>query len=249
MAAIQRRGQLIVGVVDDEAPFSDIDESTGSWVGFDVELAKILATAIFGSQIEGKIRWVPLDPRDRELALDQGRVDVALGRYTITQPRKRFVDFAGPYFIAYQEALIQSELREAVSGLPDLNGLKVCTVQGSTHFEALEANIPAADTSTVRSSVQECAAELVGGNVAAVVADHVDLLDVAQSGSRNFALLRTQFGQEPYGIGLKKGDVELRRWLNDTLEKDVAPAYSTAYSRSIPNDRSNASTMPLIDRY
>ncbi len=247
MSMIQRRGKLIVGMVPDEQPFSYQDSNTGSWSGFDTEIAKQIATGIFGTRIEGKIQWVTLDPRDREVALEQNRVDIALGRYAITVARKRFADFAGPYYVAHQQAVVTSEKENEIRALVELNGSKVCTVQNSTNYEALKQAIPGADASLVVKTVQECANAILNGQVTGLVADRVDLLPVTSGASDRIALLPEQFGEEPYGIGVRKGVGDLRQYINDLLDRDIADVYGDLYSRTV-GDFVPAEPPP-VDRY
>ncbi len=246
MATIQKRGKLIVAVRPDAAPFSSQDPSTGTWKGFDIELAKHIATDMFGSKIEDRIEWIPLDSRDRELALEQNRVDIALGRYSITVPRKRFVDFAGPYYIAKQDIIV-SKTSAGAKGIQtplDLNGRKVCTVVGSTNFDAITQLIPNADVSLQQKTVGECGASLTANLVSAIIAEHVDLLPVVNAARSNLVVVKSDFGAEPYGIGVHKGSTDLRQYLNDQVEgwDGYADAFDTAVGEKPP-------AQPVVDRY
>lgn len=245
MAAIQERGKLIVGIRDDAAPFSDMERTTGTWTGFDVEIAKEVATAIFGSQLEGKIEWVPLDPRDREIALEQRRVDIAMGRYAITVPRKRFVDFAGPYYIAQQEIVVPARSRDRITSIVGLNGKRICTILGSTNVSELSLVVPQADLSMQANTPEECAAALSQGEVDAFAGDHVDMLRALEVAGNDFRTLPVAYATEPYGIGVNKQQTDLRRTINDRLEK-ITSKYRDIFERTIQD---KAPTPPKVDRY
>jgi len=247
MALIQRRGNLIVGVVQEAPPFTFQNPNTGSWSGFDIGLVQKIAISIFGSQIEGKIAWVPLDPRDRETALGVDRIDLAVGRYEITVARKRRVDFAGPYFTAFQNAVIAQNASSRISGVTELNGQNVCTVVGSTNFEALKAVAPAAVVKTQARTVFECGAELTKGEVVAVVADHVDLRPLVGGTNNKFETLDAKFAPSPYGIGVRKDRTDFRQFLNDQLTgEDVKEAWPELYEQAVPDDDAE---QPAVDRY
>lgn len=248
METIQQRGKLIVGVPTDLPPFVSNNPSTGSIEGFDVDIARLMASGIFGAQLEGKVEFVEIDSRDRELMLEQKRIDIALGRYEVTVPRKRFVDFAGPYFAARQVAVFDRTNRsqERIQRVSDLAGRKLCTVRGSTNIAEVAKVLPTSDISMVKSTVSECGAELAAGSVAAVVADHTDLLSLTKQDGSRYQRLELNTPVAPYGIGVSKERTDLRSYLNDRLalvEKDRR--WQDSYERWIDDD----DQPPSIERY
>lgn len=248
MAAIQKRGKLLVGLPLDEPQFSYRNPLTGAIEGFDVEIAKQIATGIFGTQLENRLQFIELDPRDRELQLEGRKVDIAMGRYEISVNRKKFVDFAGPYYIAHQAALVSQRRttnQAEIASLLDLAGKKVCVVQGSTDLDALQREAPGADASTVRSTVQECGVLLKANAVVAIAADYVDLQPVLVD--RNVALLK-QYAPLPYGVGVHKGTDDLRQFINDRLDNQVAEVWSDLYQRTVGNTGAREE-QPPTDRY
>lgn len=252
METIQQRGKLFVGVIPNEAPFTSLNRNQGTWQGFDVEVAQEIARAIFGANIEGKIEWIPLQPNEREDAIRGKRVDIAVGRYVITQGRKNFVDFAGPYYMATQDIIVRANPRGGrnvtttteIKTLFELNGRKVCSVTGSTNIDALAAAVPRSDRSVVQPSVSECMSKLGNNSVDAVAAMHVDLIPALKAAGDNVALFPGSYGAEPFGIGMAKGDTKFRSFLNDTIEnwQDWDEAYQTT-----TGDRSV--DKPTVDRY
>lgn len=249
MATIQKRGKLIVGLPLDTPPFSYSDPSTGADVGFDVDIARGVAAGIFGAKLEGKVDFVNIDPRDRELALEQNRVDIAMGRYAVTVPRRRFIDFAGPYFVASQYIMVLSQNRQGgISTAPQLNGKKICTVRGSTNVEELRRSLPAADTSVLLESVNACGAELFAGRVAAVAADRVDAADFLRRAGSAVLSLSPSYASEPYGIGINKTRTDLRTFVNDRLELLVkdgrwGDAHETHFGSDVRDEA------PPVNRY
>lgn len=249
METIKQRGHLLVGIRWDAAPFAYQDPSLGSPAGFDVALVQQIAQTIFGStNIEGKITYVPLDPRDNELALEQNKVDIVVGRYAISPARKQFVDFAGPYFSDPQSILISkaaSDTNQAPTAASDLNGLSVCTVTGSTDVNALKALAPGVVTVDQKSTVAQCGADLQTGVVQAIAASHVDELTYLNNTS-TAQMLNTGYAPALYGIGVHKGTNDLRSFLNDQIE---AFKYGDAYQADISSDDSNQPDQPPVDRY
>jgi ABC-type amino acid transport substrate-binding protein len=249
MGKIRDRGYLLVGVRWNAAPFAFQNSSTGAASGMDVDLVNQIATVIFGStDIEGKIHWVPLDPLDNELALEQNRVDIVVGRYQITVARKNLVDFAGPYLADPQSILVSSAQQLSADGQEfqapgDFNGQKICWVTGSTDIAAFQALAPSANTSDQRSSLTQCGVDLANGLVSGVVASRVDELQYMKNTS-NAQMLDSTWDPALYGIGLKKGVSDLRSFLNDQI---TAFDYDTSYSTWISG--SGDLPQPAVDRY
>jgi len=246
MKMIQDRGKLVVGVNFNAPPFAYKDPNTGTAAGFDIEITKIIAQGIFGKNIEGKVDWVSLDARDRELALEENKVDLAIGRYAITVARKRLVDFAGPYYMAHQ-TFVTLQDDDEIQSISGLNGKKVCVVRGSTDVAAFKAAAPSADTSMILTTPAECGAQLSKKAVRAVAADHVDLIPMIKSAEGQLNVFSNVYGAEPYGVGVHKGTSDLRTYVNDRLEF-AQDSWDDIYSRTVGDSESSA-TPPAIDRY
>jgi glutamate transport system substrate-binding protein len=248
MKTIQDRGKLIVGVNFGLAPFAYRNAVTGSPEGFDVDLAQWIATGIFGTNIENRITWVELDPRDRELALEQDRVDMVVGRYDVTAARKRFVDFAGPYYITHQALIVANptDARSRFTSVLQLNGRRVCTVRGSSNTDAITGVLPAADISMVQNSVAECGVQLFNGNVGGILADAVDSTPWLAAAGGDAKVLAANYGPLSYGIGLKLDRDDMREYLNNQI--DLWKGWDVSQKRyliGVPGDTGQ----PQVDRY
>ncbi len=71
---------------------------SGTYVGFDVDVAKYVAKKLGYS--EDEIVWKEAPSKQREAMLQNGDVDFIVATYSITDERKKVVSFAGPYFVA-----------------------------------------------------------------------------------------------------------------------------------------------------
>jgi general L-amino acid transport system substrate-binding protein len=83
--AVRERGALVCGVSHGLLGFSSQDDK-GNWSGFDVDLCRAIAAAIFDDA--GKVRFVPLDAAARFAALKSGDVDVLSRNSTWTMSRE-----------------------------------------------------------------------------------------------------------------------------------------------------------------
>lgn len=222
LAKVRQRGRIVVGVKFD-VPLFGFKNDAGDLEGFDIEIAKIVASAIFDTKnadAASRIQFVEALSKDRESYLQRGTVDIVVSTYTITESRKQFVDFAGPYYIAGQDILARSADVSSgrIAGVGSLNGKKVCAVTGSTSLANLIAAAPQADTSFSAERYPQCFAALQAGTVDAMTTDDVILLGLIQSSAGKYALTGNPFHTEPYGVGIPKGETELRALINRALD-------------------------------
>jgi glutamate transport system substrate-binding protein len=252
MAAIQAKGKLLVGTRFDVNGFALKNPTTGVVEGFDAEMAKLIAAAIFGgtpADAVGKIEFQETDLTNREAAISEGRVDIVAATYPITDARKQQVDFAGPYFMAGQDLLVKTG-DTAIKGFADLNGKKVCLIRTNPFTEPnVMAKAPQAEIVVMTTNAQ-CADALADGRVDAVASANAILLAPLDKGAGAFRLVGSPTTQEPYGIGLKRGDQAFRTFVNDLLEKAYSNGqWASAYAASFGKYGWKTPTPPPVDRY
>jgi glutamate transport system substrate-binding protein len=249
MAAIQQRGKIVVGSKFDQPLFGLKNPTNNQVEGFDVEVAKIIARAIFGSDINGKVEFQETTSKVREDAIKDGKVDIVVATYTINDTRKQVVDFAGPYYIAGQDILVKKS-NTSITGVDSLAGKKVCTVQGSTSLTNVKDKAPQADVSITFDKYSLCVEALKDGRVEAVTTDNIILLGFINDDPQNLKLVGKPFTAEPYGIGLKKGDAALRTFINDVLDKSYKDgSWKKAWDDTAGKTGQTAPTPPAVDRY
>ena len=118
-----RARKLKIGIPFDEPGIGT--KNGTSYSGFDVETALYVAKALGVS--DANITWVEATGADREQKLQSGEVDLVVSTYSITDERKKIVDFAGPYFVAHQDLLVRRN-EEEIAGPDTLDGRTLCTV-------------------------------------------------------------------------------------------------------------------------
>jgi glutamate transport system substrate-binding protein len=105
---------------------------------------------------------------------------------------------------------------------------KVCTVTGSTPSENIREYLAGDDQLVLFEEYSQCADALGNGQVDAVTTDNVILLGFVSESDGEFKLVGEQFTEEPYGIGVAKGDVEFCEFINETLAANEE-AYTEAW--------------------
>jgi glutamate transport system substrate-binding protein len=252
MAKIQQKGKLVVGTKFDQPGFGLKDAATGEVEGFDTEIAELIAVRIFGGTVEtveDKIEFVETVSAVRESSIIDGKVDMVVATYTINDARKQVVDFAGPYFEAKQDIMVKKD-DTSIKSVEDLNGKKVCSAQGSTSLKNIQAKAPQADVSIQFKTYSECASALGDGRVQAVSTDNTILAGLVQASGGAYKLLDAPFSDEPYGIGIKKGDEDFRTFLNDALEEITeGDEWKDAFEATLGKLGLDTPEAPEVDRY
>ena len=124
-----RRGELLCGVSTGLPGFSMPDDK-GNWSGFDVDVCRAIAAAIFNDP--GKVRFVPLDANERFTELQKRKVDVLSRNSTWSMSRETnyALNFAAVSYYDGQGFMLRRS-RNIDSGL-ELDGSKVCVQEGTT---------------------------------------------------------------------------------------------------------------------
>jgi glutamate transport system substrate-binding protein len=219
MAKLAEAGKVTVGTKFDQ-PLFGLKGLDGKPQGFDVEIAKIVAGAL-GVE-EGRITWTETPSAVREEVIEQGKVDYVVATYTINDKRRERITFAGPYYQAGQDLMVLKGNPKKIEGPESLkaSGAKVCSVTGSTPSENIKKYIDPSQL-TLFDVYSKCADALRTGQVDVVTTDNVILLGLVDQGQDKFELVDKPFTEEPYGIGIKKGDTAFCEFINSTLQKSV----------------------------
>lgn len=249
MAEIRDEGVLTVGTKFDQ-PLFGLASLEGEPEGFDVEIAKLVAEAIFGESTPENTVFQEAVSANREEFIEDGTVDIVVATYTINDTRKERVDFAGPYYIAGGEIMVPAGNPGGVASIDDLNGLRVCTATGSTYVDSVAEQAPEADLSTLFDTYSECADAMSDGRIDAVATDNVILAGLVFSNEGEYELVGESFTEEPYGIGLELGDDEFRDFINDVLEQSYeSGAWEEAYTATVGQVIEEVPEPPMVDRY
>jgi general L-amino acid transport system substrate-binding protein len=126
---VQDRGSLICGVSQGLPGFSNPDDK-GNWTGFDVDVCRAVAAAIFNDA--SKVKFSPLNAKDRFEALKSGEIDVLARNSTWTSSRDaaQGIIFTAVNYYDGQGFMVRKSLK--VNSALELNGASMCTQTGTT---------------------------------------------------------------------------------------------------------------------
>jgi polar amino acid transport system substrate-binding protein len=214
LARVIATGELRVGMSGDQPPMNLRTES-GHWLGFDVALARLLATHL---QVEATI---VVRPFFRLLdALEAGEVDVVISGMTINARRNLRAAFVGPYFVSGKSILAKRETIDRFQTILDLNHpeVRLAALAGSTSEEFVANNAPRAQL-TLAERLSEAVELLLSDQVDAVVADYETCaLAQLQHPDADLKHVQETLTVEPMGIAVPPDDVLLANLLENYLE-------------------------------
>lgn len=213
MQTIQERGRLVVGVSADTLLFGARDPITGQIEGFDIDVLKEVANAIFGDP--NKIEFKVITYAQRLPSLIDGSVDLVAHTMTINCTRWEEISFSTEYFTAGQNLLVQKG-----SGIERPEDLgpddKVCVADGSTNREEMERNYPQVQLEIV-PDLTDCLVLFQQSAVSAITGDNTVMAGFAAQdpyGDAGTPLFTT----EPYGVGVSKDHPEMVEFVNLVLD-------------------------------
>jgi glutamate transport system substrate-binding protein len=185
--------------------------------GFDVDVATYVAGKLGYSP--SQIQWVESPSAQREQMLQTGAVDMIFATYSITDERKKVVDFAGPYFVAGQDLLVAKDNTD-ITGPNSLEGKKLCSVTGSTSAQKIKDKYSKGVNLLERPGYAECVTALVAGQVDAVTTDDIILAGLAATPANKgkVKLVGAPFSVERYGVGLPKGSKTTCEKINTAIK-------------------------------
>jgi glutamate transport system substrate-binding protein len=210
-------GQIIIGVKADQPGLGYFNAGTGSYSGFDILIAQLVAAGLgFGTS---QIQFSTIASQDRETELENGTVDLVVASYSYTAARAKMVDFAGPYFTTPEALLVARTDADAdLTGLDSITAsTRVCMVSNSTVLNGVQLRTP-----VMKNTYSECVDALESGQADVIYSDYALLLGYAVQDPAALKLIDTDVSTQYYGIGLPYGDTLLQTEIDSLLGRAIA---------------------------
>jgi polar amino acid transport system substrate-binding protein len=232
LEGVFQRGELRIGLEAGYMPFEMIDKRSGlrqkkirhgslrrkgrqlSLIGFDIDMGIEMAKALGVKPVFVDTLWPSIIP-----ALNLGRFDVIFGGMSVTEARKKLVDFAEPFMTVGQTVLLHAKHKNVVRSYKDLNDAKFIVVSkpGTTGEEAVQRFMPKATYQTADLE-SEGAMRVLKGKADAFVYDFpFNAVFRAMHPSEQLIFLDEPFTQEPIAWAIRKNDPDFMAFLNNFL--------------------------------
>ncbi|MCJ2877625.1 transporter substrate-binding domain-containing protein [Rhizobium pusense] len=225
------KGKIRVSIDTAAPPYSAMDEA-GKYKGSEVEVAKKLAT-----DWKLELELVPTSAANRIPYLVSGRSDVVISTLSITDERKKVIDFSKPYSAI--QIVVGAPQSENIAKLDDLVGKRVAVTRGSTNdAEITKVALPGTDIVRFEDDATSITA-LLSGQASYYVTAPALLTTVNAKNPAAKLEPKIVLKTNVTGIGVKKGETTLQKKLNIWVNAGIADGslngiYKTAFGIDLP---------------
>lgn len=204
---------LVVAMELAYPPFETKDDS-GNPSGVSVDFAKAFGESIGREVIIENTAWDGLIP-----SLETGKADMIVSSMTITEERRKTVDFSDPYANALLAILTGKA--SGITSIDDLNqaGKKIAVKTGTTGYIYAQNNLANAEIIALADE-SACVTEVVQGKADAFIYDQLTIYRNWKANEDSTSAVFIPFQNvEQWGVAVKKGNTELLEQLNEFIAK------------------------------
>jgi polar amino acid transport system substrate-binding protein len=242
LAQVLERGKLVVGTGSTNPPWH-YEDADGQLIGFDIDMAKLLARGLFeltDEQLADREQWSQrlefvveaADARIPNLLSD--KIDIVCQFMTVTSLRAQQVEFTVPYYREAVTLLFRAD--SPYTGTADTTGnaAKIAILENATAVDMVHNGVPDAEVSTY-DSVANSVLALDSGRVDATAIDlSTAQYKVAQAPDQ-YKVGIDSWQPQTYAFAVKPGDQRWLNWVNTTLQQYLAGLdfayYQTAFEQ------------------
>ena len=211
---ILETGVIRVGTAGDYKPMSFLEPETGSYWGFDTELAEDLASSL-GVEIE----YVPTSWPTLMEDTQAGRFDLAICGITITETRKELALMSDGYLQNGKTVLCRAESADKYTSLEAINRPEVRVMEnpGGLNEKFARENLPDA-TLIIHEINQEIPGLVASGEADVMITEVMEAGYYVGQDSRLAApLIYEPFTEGQLGMLMPKGSEDLLEYVNQFL--------------------------------
>ncbi|GAB4013307.1 glutamate ABC transporter substrate-binding protein [Nocardioides ultimimeridianus] len=209
--AIRQRGVLRVGVAWDTLRMGARNVNTNGVEGFDIDLARAIASAL-GVRAEFRV----ITASNRIPYLEDGTVDMVIRAFTINCDRWQQIAFSSEYFDAGQKVLVRKDAAASYAGPQSLAGKTVCAVSGTTSL----ANIQKVERKAIAVTAGTntgCLMKFQQGDADAITSDDTVLAGLVAQDKYAVVPPQQPLEDEPYGVGMNRDAKDLVAFVNHVI--------------------------------
>lgn len=207
---IKKSGKIVIGVFSDKNPFGYVDEK-GKYQGYDIWLANRLA-----KDLGVKVEYVSTEAANRAKFLQTGKVDITLANFTVTDDRKKVVDFALPYMKV--SLGVVSPTKQLISSVDQLKGKTLIVAKGTTADVYFSKNHPEVKLQKY-DQYTEAYNALLDGRGDAFSTDNTEVLAWAIKNKGYKVGIESLGDTETIAPAVAKGNESLLNYINDEIKK------------------------------
>lgn len=216
---IKDKGTIVVGTSADFAPFEfkTLVDGKDTIVGSDIEMVKEI-----GKKMGVKVEFMDMQFDAVLVALQQGKVDIAVSGISATPERQKKFDFSTPYYNPPQRVVINKKNKEVFTSIDSLKGKKVGAQKGSIQEGVVKAQLPNVQTVAI-PRVPNLIVELNQGSIDALVLEETIAESyISQNPDLMFADIELKSSEdEAFAIAMPKDAGTLKTEIDDILKEMI----------------------------
>lgn len=212
---LKEKGYITVGLDDTFVPMGFKNEK-GELVGFDIDMAKEAARRM-GIEVKFQsIDWIL-----KETELNSGKIDMIWNGYTISEERKKMVNFSEPYMDGRHILIVPKD--SSVMKFEDIEGKSIATQNASTGLDILNnkgiASKLKGGEPVLYDSFNDAFMDLTSGRIEGLVGDEIMVMYVLKQKNAvdQYKVIPIEGENYENGVGVRKSDTELLKKLNEAL--------------------------------
>ncbi len=201
LATIVKNGEVRIGTSGNQPPYS-MKSKTGELMGFEIDLAKALAT-----NMGVKLKLVEIPFPELMDALKSNKIDAIMSGMTITPERNLIALFAGPYTVSGKAILTKSNKVAAFNAdTSTMKKYKIVCLKGSTSEEFVKTVMSKQELIAV-NNYDEGVNMVINDQADAMVADKpICVLSIMKYPGKDLVTTEQPLTVEPIGMALPSGD-------------------------------------------
>ncbi|OBY26908.1 transporter substrate-binding domain-containing protein [Leisingera sp. JC1] len=213
--------QVKIGIAAEPyPPFASLD-SSGNWVGWEVEVIGAVCAAAELDCVITPVAWDGIIP-----SLTGQQIDAIMASMSITEERMKTIDFSDPYYNT--PAVIVADKSMDIAPTPESLAGKIVGIQASTIHQAYAQEYFKDAELKVYQTQDEANQDLFAGRIDATQADSIAMADFVGSDTGSCCEIKGAVADDPailgrgVGAGVRKGDDALREALNKGIAAILA---------------------------
>lgn len=208
LSDVQKAGKLVIATSPDFPPFENLEN--GEPVGIEIDIMNLVAEKLGVELVIEQMDFDSVIP-----GIQAGKYDAGVSGITITENRKKNVDFSDPYFLAAQAIVVMPD--SAITCKADLEGKKISVQTGTT---AEDFCMSEGYDVLAFAATNDAASALTSGKADAWVVDNE--VAVALAADMGLVVLDEAMTTEPYAFAFPKGSDTLVAKINEIINQMVA---------------------------
>lgn len=213
--AVKARGTLKVAVEGTFPPFNFRDQKTNELDGYDIDVAKLLA-----SKLGVKAEFTTIEWSGILAGLTAGKYDVIVNQVGITDKRKESFDFSEPYTFSAPQLILNKKSTASYKSLDDLKGKKLGLGQG-TNFEQKAKAVAGVDVKTYPGA-PEYLQDLAVSRIDAALNDSLMVAYLLKNSKLPLKPGAVLEGTDKMGVPFNKGNPQFKAALDKAIADSIA---------------------------